>query len=177
MAEGRQIKRGSALIADVVNFYGQELRSLEAIADVLDDLYNTLASTVTSHRGEVVKWLGDGALACFWESGHEHDAVRAALGLQKEFEGFIRRHGFERSGLTISVASGEMIVGTFGTGIAAHYDVFGEPVNCTATIMPGASGAITICEATYRAVSGSVSAELLAEHEYFGPLYAVRSGR
>lgn len=169
----REVRVGSALIADVVHFYRQKPESLEATADMLDDLYSTLANTMQTHRGEIVKWLGDGALACFWGDDHAERAVRAAVALHEEFEAFAGRHGFSDSGLTISVASGEMIHGEFGTGTARHEDVFGEPVNCTATIMPEASGAITLCEATYEAVSGFVEAEKLVEHEYYGPLFAL----
>ena len=174
-SEGHEIKRGTALIADVVNFYGQKLRSLEETADVLNDLYSTIGNIVGSHDGEIVKWLGDGALACFWEENHELNAVKSAIALQKGSTGFGRRHGFEQSGLTISVATGEMIAGMFGAVGKQHYDVFGEPVACTATIMPEASGAITLCSATYKAVADIVEVEELAEHRYFGPLYALKA--
>lgn len=169
----REVRRGTALIVDVVNWYGQEPRSLEAVAVVLDDLYDGIIRVIEAQGGEVVKWLGDGALCCFWEGGHELAAVRAAVALQGEFKRFGRRHGFEQSGLTISIATGEMVSGTFGTGRAAHYDVFGEPVMCTATVMPEGSGAITLCAATYRALADVVEVEPLAEHEHFGLLYAL----
>ncbi len=170
----RQIKRGTALIADVVNFYGQEARSLEATAQVLDDLYQTIIQAVAAQNGEIVKWLGDGALACFWGENSAGDAVKAARALQAAFEAFGKRHGFEQSGLTISIATGEMIAGSFGAGEATHYDVFGEPVTCTAMILPEGAKAITLCEATYKAVADSVEVEALAEHEYFGALYALK---
>ena len=171
--KGREVRRGTALIVDVVNFYGQEPRSLEATALVLDDLYNTIIEAAMPHEGVVVKWLGDGALLCFWRASHAWDAVQAALALQEAFGRFRRRHGFGDSGLTISIATGQMITGLFGDGPAQHYDVWGEPVTCTATIMPEASGAITLCEATYNAVADRVEAAPLTEHEYFGPLYAL----
>jgi class 3 adenylate cyclase len=172
--EGRDIRRGTALIVDVVSFYGQEPRSLEATAAVLDDLYTTIADAVIPHEGVVIKWLGDGALICFWGEQHERDAVEAAVALQAGFAVFGERNGFERSGLTISIATGQMIAGLFGDGPARHYDVWGEPVTCTATIMPEASGAITLCEATYKAVADRVEATPLTEHEYFGALYALK---
>jgi class 3 adenylate cyclase len=171
----REVKQGTALIADVVNFYRQQPESLEATADVLDDLYSTIANTVQTHRGEIMKWMGDGVLACFWGDDHARRAVYTAVGLHEEFEAFAARHGFSDSGLTISVATGEMIRGEFGTGTSRHEDVFGEPVNCTATIMPEASGTITLCEATYDAVSGLVEVDKLVEHVYYGPLFALKS--
>jgi adenylate cyclase len=171
----REIRRGTALIVDVVNFYRQQPHGLEATGDMLDDLYNTIAGTVIAFHGEIIKWLGDGALACFWGTGHEMAGLHAAVALHEEFDAFARRHGFSESGLTISVATGDMLYGDFGTGEARHIDVFGEPVNCTATIMPEASGEITICEATYAAVKASVKVSPLAEHPYYGPLYAVQS--
>jgi class 3 adenylate cyclase len=171
----REIKHGTALIVDVVNFYGQVPRNLEDTAVVLDDLYNTIAEAVNHHQGEVVKWLGDGALACFWDDPHEWNAVQTAITLQSAFAGFGKRHGFEQSGLTISIASGQMIAGSFGAKGAQHHDVWGEPVTCTATIMPEASGAITLCEKTYKVVSDSVEAEPLTEHPYFGALYAMKA--
>ena len=175
MIDERKVKRGTALIADVVNFYGQEPRSLEATALVLDDLYNTITNAVIPHEGIVIKWLSDGALICFWRETHTWDAVQAAVALQKSFKSFGQRHGFEQSGLTISIATGEMIVGLFGNGPARHYDVFGEPVTCTATIMPEASGAITLCEATHTEVAQAVEATLLTVHDYFGALYALKA--
>lgn len=174
VSEGRQVRRGTVMIADVVNFYAQEPRSLEAIADVLDNLYETIGSTVRSHGGEIVKWMGDGALACFWGENHELSAIKVAIALQDDFRAFGRRHDFEQSGLTVSIATGEMIVGMFGAAGWQHYDVFGEPVVCTATIMPEASGEITICEATYSAVATLVDVEQLVEHKYFGRLFALK---
>lgn len=175
--QDREEKRGTALIADVVNFYGQEPRSLEQIAAALDDLFTASEQIVAEHGGMVVKWLGDGLLAVFWGEDTEIRAVQAAVALQRSFEGFARDHQFRDSGLTVSVATGPMIAGTFGRGDAAHYDVFGEPVNCTATVMPGAGGAITLCAGTYEVVRGRVTAEPLAEHDYYGKLYAVRKVR
>lgn len=169
----REIKRGTALIADVVDFYRQRPESLEATADVLDDLYNTIANMVKTYQGEIAKWMGDGVLACFWDGDHVVRAVRTALGLHAEFDAFAARHGFSESGLTIGVATGEMIRGEFGTGTARHEDVFGEPINCTATIMPVASGAITLCAATYEAVADIVEVDRLIEHPYYGPLFAL----
>jgi adenylate cyclase len=173
-SETREIRRGTALIVDVVQFYRQQAHSLESTAEMLDDLYTTIANAVVAQRGTIIKWLGDGALACFWEETHALDAVRTALTLQEGFKHFAKRHGFGESGLTISIATGEMIVGPFGAGTSRHHDVFGEPVNCTATIMPEASGEITLCAATYKAVADMVEVEPLTEHAYYGPLYALR---
>lgn len=168
-----QIRRGTALIVDVVNFHGQEPRNLADTAAMLDDLYDTISHLIADYQGEVVKWLGDGALTCFWGADHEMQAVKAALALQDTFAEFGERQGFEESGLTIAIATGEMISGAFGSGDTRHYDVFGEAVNCTATIMPGASGAITLCAATYRAISGTYKAAPLIEHPYYGQLYTL----
>ena len=170
----REEKRGTALIADVVNFYGQEPRSLERIAAALDDLFTDSERVVAEHGGQIVKWLGDGLLAVFWGDGTELRAVEAAVALQETFDRFAIDHAFRDSGLTVSVATGPMIAGTFGRGPAAHYEVFGEPVNCTATVMPGAGGEITLCAATYEIVQGRVEVEPLADHDYYGSLYALR---
>lgn len=172
--QDREEKRGTALIADVVNFYGQEPRSLEEIAAALDDLFTASEQIVAEHGGMVVKWLGDGLLAVFWGDGTELRAIEAAVALQESFEGFMQDHAFRDSGLTVSIATGPMIAGTFGRGPAAHYEVFGEPVNCTATVMPGAGGEITLCAATYEIVQSRVEVEPLADHDYYGRLYALR---
>lgn len=171
-SEERRIKQGSALIADVVNFYGQELRSLEEVGMVLDDLYSSIMEAVLPHRGQIVKWLGDGALVCFWDEDHALNAVKSAVELQKAFQGFAKRHTFEHSGLTVSVATGEMIVGPFGVGEAAHYDVFGEPINCTATtVPPKASGLITMCSATVKALGDAAETQRILTHQYYGSIH------
>lgn len=175
MPENREIKKGSVLIIDVINFHKHEPSSLNQIADVLDDLYSTIANAVIENDGEVVKWLGDGALCAFWDGMHELCAVKAAVAIEEGFKAFAQRHGFtEESGVTIAIASGELIAGIFGTGNAKHYDVFGEPVACTATIMPAASGAITICEATQQALEDLVEVTQLTDDHYFGARFAIK---
>lgn len=167
------IRRGSALIVDVVNFKKHEPFSLLATAQILDELYVMVAEAIAAYEGEVVKWLGDGALCAFWDGHHEMNAVKAALDLQRRFEQFADKHAFKDSGLTISIATGEMVSGRFGSGSACLYDVFGEPVNCTATIMPEVSGHITLCEATYKSVSQAITAQPIVAHEYYGNLYTL----
>lgn len=175
--QSRQIRVGSVLIADVVNFLKHEPSTLEQVADVLDDLYSTIMNAVLVQDGEVVKWLGDGALCAFWKENHAFSALKAAFDIGTGFEAFARRQGFTDSGVTVSIATGEMISGQFGTGTAQHYDVFGEPVVCTASIMPDASGEITICEATYKLIKDRVTVTQLADHPYFGTRYAVTTIR
>ena len=167
----REIRRGSVLVTDVVNFVGQAPRDLETISIVLDDFYTGVTQAVIPYQGEVVKWLGDGALICFWNEDSSLKAIRAALELRAMFRDFQRKHEFKDSGITVSISTGEMIAGTFGRAQAHHYDVFGEPVHCVAEIIPEGAGAITFCEKTYKDVATKVEAHPLVDHEYFGQIY------
>src|SRR6202008_4035364 len=67
------VERGSVESIRAVLWYA-DIRGFTPIADttpgrdlveMLDDIFETLAAPLRQHRGEVLKFMGDGMLACF----------------------------------------------------------------------------------------------------------------
>jgi adenylate cyclase len=88
LAESQDRGRGKAEVAilftDLVGFssWALEAGDKQAIS-LLRQFSEAVEPAIVSHRGEVVKRLGDGLMAAFWDSG---SAVEAALATQERME-------------------------------------------------------------------------------------------
>jgi CheY-like chemotaxis protein/class 3 adenylate cyclase len=87
-------------------------------------------------------------------SGHPHQAVKAALDLQAapEIFNYIKR-------VRTGIASGQMRVGTYGGSSRRAYGVMGEKANLAARLMEATSEAIYCDEAVYRGARDRINFE------------------
>lgn len=92
-----------------------------------------LGRIVRSHRGAIVKTIGDAVMAAFAEPS---DAVRAALAVQQGTEAFNREQGGEAISIKIGVHAGASIAVTLNDRL----DYFGSMVNLAARIQGLAAG-------------------------------------
>jgi class 3 adenylate cyclase len=110
-------------------------------------MYETLGDIVVEHKGEIVKYLGDGML-CVFPTGSENEAVACSLKLRGAFSELIKRRGLPSSTeLEIGIGSGKVAIGVFGHASLRQKDVFGEEVNRAAMI--GHHPGIAITERVY----------------------------
>lgn len=117
-----------------------------------------LASVVVQHEGTVDAIAGDSLTATFGlpDPGEEDTAraVACALGLVLEMQEINERSavaGLPAVEIAVGVATGEVVVGGFGTGDAMIFKAIGEPFLHAARIEAGArDGEVWICEATRR---------------------------
>lgn len=112
-----------------------------------------LGRIVRSHRGAIVKTIGDAVMAAFAEPS---DAVRAALAVQQGTADFNRDHGGEAISIKIGVHAGASIA----VNLNDRLDYFGSMVNLAARVQGLAAGGEVV-------VSGQ-----LAEDPSVAPLVA-----
>lgn len=132
--------------------------------------FTEVFALVRSHRGALVKTIGDAAMVAFCDP---LDAVRAAQAIQRSFgsDGGVR--------LRVSIHTGSCLAVKLNAGI----DYFGNTVNLAAKLqsLVGA-GEIVVSEATYAASGvspwlaseGAVIEELRLEHKAFPAPVAAR---
>jgi adenylate cyclase len=81
-----QVKRGAVdtidaaiLMADLRSFTAMSTeQSLTEVVETLDAWFECVAAAVESHRGEILKFMGDGLLAIFPSEGDSADSCRRA---------------------------------------------------------------------------------------------------
>ncbi|HSV74358.1 MAG TPA: DUF3365 domain-containing protein [Chthonomonadales bacterium] len=134
----------------------------------LNEFFGTVNRTIVEHNGIVSKYLGDTVLAFFGmplgNGTHALDAVKAALaiprGLQDLYVRLDEAYGWQL-GVGVGIATGEPIVGHFGSSEHYEYTVLGEVVVLAHALEEISKGVpeedtILIDEATYRAVMSDV---------------------
>jgi len=122
---------------------------------ILRNTLGGLANVVARHEGSVDSITGDSLTATFGlPDPVEDDTARAAacaLGLVLEMQE-INEHnttaGLPAVEIAVGVATGEVVVGGFGSGDDTHFKAIGEPYLQAARIEQGAGpGEVWICDA------------------------------
>ncbi len=129
----------SVLFADLVGFTGfAERSSPTAVAAVLDGYWGIAAPLITRRfGGELEKFVGDGLMATFNNSGDQPDHARraacAALTLQRSIARLADQNpGWPR--MRVGVNSGGVIVREVGGDGHVAYPVLGDTVNTGARL-------------------------------------------
>ena len=117
--------------------------------DFLQQVYETLGDVVVEHRGEILKYLGDGLL-CIFPAGSENEAVDCAIELRKAFADIVHKWELTDTELEIGIGSGEVATRVFGHRSLMRREVFGEQVNLAAKI--GHYEGIAVTESVYTAL-------------------------
>ncbi|MEE8398710.1 MAG: adenylate/guanylate cyclase domain-containing protein [Desulfobacterales bacterium] len=103
-------------------------------AGFLQEVYECLGDIIVEHRGEIIKYMGDGML-CIFPEGSENQTVACAFALRKAYATVRDRRNIEvETELEIGISSGEIQVGIFGHPSLRQKDIFGEPVMRAAMI-------------------------------------------
>jgi class 3 adenylate cyclase len=92
-----------------------------------------MGSIIRTHRGGIVKTIGDAVMAAFAEPA---DGVRAALAVQRGTAAFNREHGPEAIAIKLGVHTGASIAVTLNDRL----DYFGSMVNLAARVQGLAEG-------------------------------------
>ncbi|MCC6728829.1 MAG: DUF3365 domain-containing protein [Chthonomonadales bacterium] len=141
----------------------------------LNEFFSQVNAAIVEHRGIVSKYLGDTVLAIFGmplgNDGHALDAVRAALAIPRALHDMYLQldedHDWQL-GVGIGIATGEPIVGYFGSEEHREYAVLGEAVAEAAWLESLSKSVpeedtIVISERTYREVMSDVHVHDLGE--------------
>ncbi len=157
----------TTLFSDIRGFtHMSEILEPELLQLVLNDHLSTLTELVLAHEGTLDKYIGD-SIMCFFnaperQADHALRAVRLALDMQNAHHEVMQRWQgkLELPPIGIGVATGDTMVGNFGSIKRLEYTVIGNDVNLAARLCGAAApNQILISEATYREVGENVLAE------------------
>jgi adenylate cyclase len=134
---GGERRECSVLFSDLAEFTTQAERvPAEVTVSYLNDYLTAMTDVVFQNGGTVDKFIGDAVMAIFGAPVRQEDnadaAVRCALEMLRAYDdpnALPRRAGIEQKGLKIGVATGEMLVGNFGSKTRFSYTAIGDPVN------------------------------------------------
>ena len=155
----------------------------EALHEVKERYFTSMAAQITRHGGKIEKYIGDAIMAVFGlPRAHEDDAlraVRAALGMHKALE-LLNVDLMERYGVTLAnrtgVNTGEVVASD--DPAADQKLATGDAVNVTARLEQAApENQIYLGETTYRLVRDAVEVEAVAPLELKGKAQRVPAYR
>lgn len=107
-------------------------RSNAELAAFHDGFYSIVAQAATASGGRVVKYLGDGALLTWPDTGAD-SAVKAMLGLRNAARRWMGERGWHTD-LVVKVHAGDVVEGPFGPPEDRRHDVIGDAVAVTARL-------------------------------------------
>ena len=162
----QQLKQVTVLFADIVGSTAL-IRHLdpEEVHSIVNGALERFTAIVQAHRGRVLQYAGDSALAVFGaEAAHEDDAeraVHAGLALLLEAthlgEQVRLRHGHEGFDVRVGAHTGPVLL---GGGVDGDGSIRGVAVNIAARMEQTApTGRLRISQDTYRHVRGVFNVE------------------
>lgn len=127
--------RCTLLFADVRSFTGfAETAPPEAVASFLTEIATAISLSACDHRGDVDKFLGDGALIRFEGTGREQRAVAAARAILVMLD---ERHLPRNVG--IGLFDGMALLTVIGAGDRRDFTIVGDSVNIASRLCAAAS--------------------------------------
>ena len=180
-AERRQL---TVLFCDIVGSTALSVRlDPEDLRAILHQFQRLCSEAITRYEGRVVRFLGDGALACFgFPAAHEDDAeraVNAALAMQQSMSTMIVR-GAPRIKCRIGIATGVVVVGDLvgEEDSAPELSVVGEAPNLAARLQQLAKpDQILLAQSTRRLLGRVFDLADLGEHHLKGFERPIRAWR
>ncbi|MEW6201671.1 MAG: adenylate/guanylate cyclase domain-containing protein, partial [bacterium] len=176
-------KQISILFTDIRGFSGlAEKLSLPELSSLLNNFYNLVDRVMLKFKGKINKFIGDAVLVFFNIDDDLHDhpfwAICAAVELIHAVEAInliIRKKGQMPIYLGVGVNTGEVIVGTFGSGLCKDYTAIGDCVNVASRLQQQAmAGEIVISDSTYELVKEYVVVEDMGDKSLKGKEMPVR---
>lgn len=152
-----------------------------AIERHLNEFLTMLASQAVRYDGFVNKFLGDGMLALFRGTDTEVRAIRCAFAIVDRFTELQQQWNQNRNedlgflDVGIGIATGEVIIGSIGSGRVKDFTALGNSVNLAAAFEQDARGGqrVLVDQNTYNAIKNSVAEvdELRKEDQSTGIVY------
>jgi len=142
-AEGERL-RAVIMMTDLRGFTALSDRLPgDEVIELLDDYFDALATPIEKHRGEILKFIGDGILAIFPAEDDDDFSQSSVHALEAAIEGLERldtvnqgRRAAGRSELKtgIGLHLGEVIYGNVGAAGRLDFTVIGPAVNLASRI-------------------------------------------
>jgi adenylate cyclase len=147
LLEGERVEL-SVLFSDIRGFTRASADiDPHVLEDVIDEHFGAMIEVVLRNEGTLDKFLGDGVMAFFnapeRQPQHPVKAVETAIEMQKTHQKVMKNwaaRGLEDMPIGIGIATGEVIVGNFGSVAHAEYSAIGSTVNLAARLCEEAEG-------------------------------------
>lgn len=136
------------LFSDIRGFTAASATTEPQIMEgIINDHFEAMVEEILIHEGTLDKFLGDGVMAFFnapeRQPKHARLAVNTALAMQSAQNKLIsdwEKLGLPELPIGIGIASGEVLVGNFGSHAHAEYSAIGSTVNLAARLCEDAEG-------------------------------------
>ncbi len=136
----------TVLFSDIRGFttFSEKLTAHEVV-EMLNAYFTRVCEPILAQGGTVDKYIGDAVMAVFGspvsQPDHARRAVRAALGMAKEAEGFkdwMRKRfpdkGLAEFGIGVGLHTGEAVIGDIGTPKRKEFTAIGDTVNAASRL-------------------------------------------
>jgi adenylate cyclase len=136
----------TVLFSDIRGFTTiSEKLSAHEVVEMLNAYFTRVCEPILAQGGTVDKYIGDAVMAVFGSPvtypDHARRAVRAALGMAKEAEGFkqwMRERfpdkGIAEFGIGVGLFTGEAVIGDIGTPKRKEFTAIGDTVNAASRL-------------------------------------------
>lgn len=132
----------TVLFADLVGFTAMsETLEPEVLATILNGYFHAMSSAISSNRGHVSKFIGDGIMALFGAPERDPwqalDAVSAAVAMVDKLEEYncqLRARSLPELRIGVGIHRGPAVAGIFGSNHLMEYTVLGDTVNTAARV-------------------------------------------
>ena len=176
-----QEREVSVVFCDLVGFTARSERmGPNAVARLLNALFDGLSDAVFEHEGTLDKFIGDAVMAVFGapidQPDHARRAVRSALAMRRAVaELNAERPESEPLEVRIAINSGLVTAGDIGSPKRREYTVLGDVVNTCARVQSCVCrpGQIVITRATRDLIGGAVPTTPVGAHHLPGREEAV----
>lgn len=145
----------TVLFSDIRNFTLRcEKLPPEKIVNYLNEYFSAMVDVIFAKQGTINKFVGDMIVALFGAptkiEAQEHQAVRAAIEMQKILKDFPNEWIRDNFHTGIGINSGDVIVGNIGSRQHMDYTAIGDPVNVASRLQGLAkAGQILVSESIY----------------------------
>ncbi len=141
----------TVFFADVVGFTSiSESSPPDVVLALLNDFFAVCEVVTAKHHGDIDKFMGDAALAVFFDANDAVNAAKGILGALVEVNSRRAAAGAPRFQIRIGINSGPVVQGDVGGAERKDLTVIGDAVNTAARIEKLCTpGAIRISEATW----------------------------
>ena len=136
----------TVLFSDIRGFTTMsEKLSAHEVVEMLNAYFTRVTAPILAEGGLVDKYIGDAVMAVFGSPvaypDHARRAVRAALGMVKEAEGFkewmqkrFPDRGLADFGIGVGLFTGEAVIGDIGTPKRKEFTAIGDTVNAASRL-------------------------------------------
>ena len=169
---GGEKKELAILISDLRGFSAlAEEMNPDTMTELLNRYFGQMAEIISSFKGTVIEFMGDGILAVFGAPIHNdniwENSVAAAIRMQNamtEINDFAMGLGVDGLSMGIGVHCGEAFIGNVGTEKMMRYNVLGRTVNvCSRVESVSIGGQVLISGDLYEKLGNAVRADQLTK--------------